>query len=52
MKQFLARNSPPLVALFIRSLAATLRFRVEDPRGIFQQEPEKPRFSRFGITGF
>jgi len=47
MKQFLARNSPPLFALFIRSLAATLRFRVEDPRGIFQQEPEQPRIFAF-----
>jgi lysophospholipid acyltransferase (LPLAT)-like uncharacterized protein len=47
MKRFLARNSPPLVALFIRSLAATLRFQVEDPRGIFQHEPEKPRIFAF-----
>jgi lysophospholipid acyltransferase (LPLAT)-like uncharacterized protein len=47
MKQFLARNSPPLIALFIRSLAATLRFRVEDPRGIFQHEPEQPRIFAF-----
>jgi len=47
MKQFLVRNSPPLIALFIRSLAATLRFRVEDPRGIFQHEPEQPRIFAF-----
>ena len=47
MKKFLAENSPGLVAFFIRALASTLRFRLEDPQGLLQEEPEKPRIFVF-----
>ena len=47
MKRFLAEKSPGLVALFIRALASTLRFRLEDPQGLLQEEPEKPRIFVF-----
>ncbi|NCY22486.1 DUF374 domain-containing protein [bacterium] len=47
MKRFLAWNSPPLIALFLRSLAMTLRFRVEDPRGLLTPQPDQPRIFAF-----
>jgi len=47
MKRFLAWNSPPLIALLIRSLALTLRFRVEDPKGLLVQQPDQPKIFAF-----
>lgn len=47
MKRFLAWNTPPVIALFIRSLALTLRFRLEDPHGILSSEPGQPRIFAF-----
>ena len=47
MKQFLARNSPPVITLLIRSLAMTLRFRLEDPRGILSDPSDQPRIFAF-----
>ena len=47
MKRFLAWNSPPVIALFIRSLALTLRFRLEDPDGILPKDPGQPRIFAF-----
>lgn len=47
MKRFLAQTSPPLVAGLIRALAWTIRFRVEDPDRILQQEERDPRIFVF-----
>ena len=47
MKRFLAWNSPPVIALFIRSLALTLRFRLEDPHEILPRDPDQPRIFAF-----
>jgi len=47
VKPFLARNSPPLIALLIRSLAMTLRFRLEDPQGILSDPSDQPRIFAF-----
>lgn len=43
LKQFLAESSPPLIAGFIRMLAQTLRYRLEDPQGILARDPGQPR---------
>ena len=47
MKKFLAEKSPPLVAALIRLLAWTIRFRLEDPDQILQQEERDPRIFVF-----
>jgi lysophospholipid acyltransferase (LPLAT)-like uncharacterized protein len=47
MKKFLAEKSPPLVAGLIRALAWTIRFHVEDPDRILQQEERDPRIFVF-----
>ena len=47
MKRFLAQTSPPLVAGLIRALAWTIRFRLEDPDRILQQEERDPRIFVF-----
>jgi len=47
LKQFLAESSPPLVAAFIRGLALTLRYRLEDPQGILGKDPHQPRIWAF-----
>ena len=47
MKRFLAEYSPPLVAALIRALAWTIRFRLEDPDRILQQEEREPRIFVF-----
>ena len=47
LKQFLAESSPPLVAAFIRGLALTLRYRLEDPQGILGKDPGQPRIWAF-----
>ena len=46
-KQFLAESSPPLIAGFIRMLALTLRYRLEDPQGILGRDPGQPRIWAF-----
>ena len=46
-KKFRAEKSPPLVAGLIRALAWTIRFRVEDPDRILQQEERDPRIFVF-----
>ena len=46
-KQFLAESSPPLIAGFIRMLAFTLRYRLEDPQGILGRDPGQPRIWAF-----
>jgi lysophospholipid acyltransferase (LPLAT)-like uncharacterized protein len=46
-KQFLAESSPPLIAGFIRMLALTLRYRLEDPQGILGRYPGQPRIWAF-----
>ena len=46
-KQFLAESSPPLIAGFIRMLALTLRYRLEDPEGILARDPNQPRIWAF-----
>ena len=46
-KQFLAEGSPPLIAGFIRMLALTLRYRLEDPEGILARDPNQPRIWAF-----
>ena len=50
LKQFLAESSPPLIAAFIRGLALTLRYRLEDPQGILGMDPNRI-MNRFGIDG-
>ena len=47
MKKFLAEKSPPLVATLIRILAGSIRFRLEDPDQILQQEERDPRIFVF-----
>ena len=47
LKQFLAESSPPLIAGFIRMLALTLRYRLEDPEGILTRDPGQPRIWAF-----
>lgn len=47
MKRFLAWNTPPAIALLIRSLAMTLRFRLEDPKGLLSQQPDQPKIFAF-----
>lgn len=47
MKRFLAWNSPPIIACLIRSLALTLRFRLEDPHGILSWERNQPKIFAF-----
>lgn len=47
MKKFLGKYSPPGVAAFIRALAWTMRFRLEDPDKILEQEARKPRIFVF-----
>ena len=47
MKRFLAWNTPPVIALWIRSLAMTLRFRLEDPQGLLSHQPDQPRIFAF-----
>ena len=49
-KQFLAESSPPLIAGFIRMLAFTLRYRLEDPQGILGRDPGQPRIWAFWHT--
>jgi len=46
-KQFLAESSPPMIAGFIRMLALTLRYRLEDPQGILGRDPDQPRIWAF-----
>ena len=46
-KQFLAESSPPLIAGFIRTLALTLRYRLEDPQGILARDPGEARIWAF-----
>lgn len=46
-KQFLAESSPPLIAGFIRMLALTLRYQLEDPQGILARDPGQPRIWAF-----
>lgn len=47
MKRFLAWNTPPAIALLIRTLAMTLRFRLEDPKGLLSQQPDQPKIFAF-----
>jgi len=47
LKQFLAESSPPLIAGFIRTLALTLRYRLEDPQGILARDPGEARIWAF-----
>lgn len=47
MKRFLAWNTPPVIALLIRSLALTLRFRLEDPEGLLSHQPHQPKIFAF-----
>ena len=47
LKKFLAEGSPPLVAGFLRILAGTLRFRIEDPQGLLKRDPHQPRIWAF-----
>lgn len=47
MKRFLAWNSPPVIALLIRSWAMTMRFRVEDPKGLLSLQPDQPKIFAF-----
>ncbi len=47
LKQLLAEGSPPLVAGFLRVLAGTLRFRIEDPHGLLTRDPHQPRIWAF-----
>ena len=46
-KQFLAENSPPVIAGMIRLLAFTLRRQLEDPAGLLQRNPGEPRIWAF-----
>jgi len=47
MKRFLAWNTPPVIALLIRSLVLTLRFRLEDPEGLLSHQPHQPKIFAF-----
>lgn len=47
LKQFLAESTPPAIAGFIRVLALTLRYRLEDPQGLLSQDPGQPRIWAF-----
>lgn len=47
MKKFLAWNTPPAIALLIRSMALTLRFRLEDPHGILGHQAGQPKIFAF-----
>ena len=46
-KQFLAESSPPLIAVFLRTFALTLRFRIEDPQSLLSRDPAQPRIWAF-----
>ena len=47
LKQILAESSPPGIAGFIRLLALTLRYRLEDPQGLLGRDPDQPRIWAF-----
>ena len=47
LKQFMAENSPPVIAGMIRLLAFTLRRQLEDPAGLLQRNPGEPRIWAF-----
>lgn len=47
LKQFLAESSPPLIAIFLRTLAWALKFRVEDPQNLLTRDPDRPRIWAF-----
>ena len=47
LKQFLAESSPPAIAGFIRILALTLSYRLEDPEGLLGRDTDQPRIWAF-----
>jgi lysophospholipid acyltransferase (LPLAT)-like uncharacterized protein len=47
LKQILAESSPPGIAGFIRLLALTLRYQLEDPQGLLGRDPDQPRIWAF-----
>lgn len=47
VKQFLAENSPPLIAILLRFFALALRFRIEDPQNLLARDPGQPRIWAF-----